>query len=116
MVEKTQFEDMLKTLRARYRASPLAAFAGWWGSELVALLPARWRRRMVAPVPRLWLLAVDEAGTLEVWRGGEQPERLDNFGAAEDPGLLRTRWHGHRRAFAEGEPEVALLLPPDLVL
>ncbi|MEE4637857.1 MAG: PilN domain-containing protein [Wenzhouxiangella sp.] len=116
MVDTTRFEDIAKTLRARYRASPLAAFMQWWGGELAGIVPARWRQRMIAPVPRLWLLVADEAGTLEVWRGDDEPTRLDSFGPAEDPELLRTRWQKHLSAFEEGQPEVALLLPPDLVL
>lgn len=116
MVEKTRLAEMVRTLRARYQASPLSGFVRWWVSELAGMIPLRWRRRMIAPVPRLWLLAVDEQGTLEIWRGGDRPERLDTFGPAEDPGLLRTRWQNHLHGFREGQPEVSLLLPPDLVL
>jgi general secretion pathway protein L len=116
MVEKTRFEDIVRTLRARYRASPLAAFMQWWGGELAGIVPARWRQRMIAPVPRLWLLVADESGALEVWRGDDAPARLDSFGPGEDPELLRTRWQKHLSSFDEGQPEVALLLPPDLVL
>jgi len=116
MVDSTRFDEITKTLRARYRASPLAAFFSWWGGELASMLPAEWRARMVAPVPRLWLLATDEAGTLEIWRGGSRPERLDVFQSKEDPGLLKSRWQNHLGAFRDGPPEVLLLLQPELVL
>src|SRR6056297_3365273 len=112
----TRAQDFLKTLRARYRASPLAAFFSWWGKELAGLIPERWRERMVAPAPRLWLLASNESGWLEVWRGGDRPEKLDEFRDNEDPALLRTRWHNHLHGFSEGRPEITLLLPPDIVL
>ena len=115
MIE-SRIDQWMKTLRARYRASPLSAFFSWWGGELAGLIPPQWRQRMVAPAPRLWLKAVDEDGSLEVWRGGDQPERLDTFRAAEDPALLRTRWQNHLHGFKDGAPEVTLLLPPDFVL
>ena len=116
MADQSHLQRLAQTLRSRYRASPLAVFFQWWGEELAAMIPARWRRRMIAPTPRLWLLATDEEGTLEVWRGGEHPQRLDEFRAQEDPALLRTRWQNHLHGFREGEPEVTLLLPPDIVL
>ncbi|MFP4209524.1 MAG: PilN domain-containing protein [Wenzhouxiangella sp.] len=116
MVDRTRFEEITQTLRARYRASPLAAFMRWWGGELAGMIPARWRARMIAPVPRLWLMASDEGGAVEVWRGDAVPERLDTFGPGEDAGLLRSRWKNHLNAFREGPPEVVLLLPPERVL
>ncbi|MEE4638195.1 MAG: PilN domain-containing protein [Wenzhouxiangella sp.] len=116
MVDTTRIEEITKTLRARYRASPLSAFLSWWGGELASFLPASWRSRMVAPVPRLWLLATEEQGSLEVWRGDDAPERIDIFQAGEDASLLRTRWQNHYNDFRDGPPEVILLLPPDIVL
>jgi general secretion pathway protein L len=116
MVDTTRFDEIAKTLRARYQASPLSAFFRWWGGELASLIPAGWRSRMVAPVPRLWLLATDDQGALEVWRGDDAPERLDVFKAGEDASLLRTRWQNHYNGFRDGPPEVILLLPPDIVL
>jgi general secretion pathway protein L len=41
----------LSRLRARYAQTPLPRFLAWWGGELRALLPERWRR----------LLAVEDA-------------------------------------------------------
>ena len=36
-------DNQLAFLRARYARTPLPRFFAWWGGELVALLPARWR-------------------------------------------------------------------------
>lgn len=36
-------QPALDRLRRAWRGSPLPAFFGWWGRELLALLPARWR-------------------------------------------------------------------------
>ncbi len=116
MVDTTRMDEIAKTLRARYQASPLSAFLSWWGRELASLIPARWRSRMVAPVPRLLLVAIDGETSLEVWRGGDNAERLDVFKAGEDAALLRSRWQNHYNSFRDGPPEVVLLLPPDFVL
>lgn len=104
---------------ARYRAGPLPGFLSWWRSELAGLLPAALRRRMIPPRPVLWLIpdpAGQEARRLEVWAGGESPERRDTFGAEEDAALLRDRWHALVNDFGDGLPEVRLCLPPEDVL
>lgn len=115
----TDFSDIrqgLRQLAARYRTSPLAAFLSWWGRELYGMIPQHWRQRLIAPRPQLWLIVDDDGSSLQIWRGGPEPEYLDTFGAGEDVGLLRTRWQNHEAGFREGVPEVSLLLPPDMVL
>ena len=115
----TEFSDIrqgLKQVAARYRTSPLAEFIGWWGRELYGMVPLRWRQRLIAPRPQLWLVVEGDDNHLQIWRGGPEPEYLDTFGAGEDAGLLRTRWQNHEAGFREGKPEVSVLLPPDLVL
>ena len=106
----------IESLLARYRSSPLAEFLQWWGRELYGLIPASLRRRLVPPQPELWLLADAEDLSLQVWRGGREPEALDTFGGSEDPASIRQRWHRHMASFDDGPPEVALLLPADSVL
>ena len=34
---------LLDRLRRAWRESPLPGFLGWWGDELRAMLPLRWR-------------------------------------------------------------------------
>ena len=116
MADLTDIRRWGEQLAVRYRSSPLAAFLSWWGNELYGMVPARWRNRLVAPRPQLWLLSNESDLDLEVWRRGQRPERLDTFGAGEDPDLLRNRWQRHHGAFQDGPPEVCLLLPSDLVL
>lgn len=112
----SDIQPQLQQLGQRYRAGPLAAFMHWWGGELYRLIPERWRSRLVAPRPQLWLLAgVDDAG-LSVWRGGAQPQGLDTLGAGEDLAALRQRWQAHLASFLDGPPQVCLLLPDELVL
>ena len=116
MADQSGASQRLSKLRARYESSSLAAFLRWWGGELAGFVPDTLRRRLVSPMPRLWLLVTDQEGTFEVWRGGESPERLDEFRSSEDAALLRTRWQRHFHGFRDGTPEVTLLLPPDVVL
>ena len=115
----SRFKDIqpqIEQLLARYRSSPLAAFMRWWGQELYSLIPVGLRQRLVAPRPELWLLADAEDLSLQVWRGGERPEPLDTLGGREDVASVRQRWQTHQAGFDDGPPEVALLLPSELVL
>lgn len=105
-----------KGLAQRYRNSPLAAFLNWWGSELYAMVPPSWRRRLVAPRPQLWLLADVDDLSLTVWRGGERPQAIDTLGAAEELAAVRQRWQTHQADCADGPPEITLLLPAEAVL
>lgn len=104
------------SLSARYRTSPLPGFVSWWGGELASLVPDNIRSRMVPPRPGLWLVAGEEGAGLDIWRGGDEPERVDRFGADEDAHLLRDRWAEHLASFKDGQPEIRLCLPLDSVL
>ena len=41
---KEALDRQLARLRTRLAKTPLPRFFSWWGSELVACLPPRWRR------------------------------------------------------------------------
>lgn len=56
----------LSRLRARFARSPLPRFFAWWGSELAALLPARWRTLLAERAEALLLEM--RADQLVVWR------------------------------------------------
>lgn len=109
-------DKLLSTARARYRASPLPAFFAWWSGELKALVPAAWRRRLVAPRPRL-LVIPDGAGGFELHRGDEpetqEPTRLQ---AGDDLADLRAEVMAALNRFDDGRPEVRLCLPAEEVL
>ncbi len=112
---QSTINDQLGSLLARYRAGPLPGFLSWWRGELAELVPGRLRRRMIPPRPELWLVpAADDA--LEIWTGGEQPERRDTFGASEDAALLRDRWQALVNGFGDGLPEIRLGLPAEHIL
>ena len=116
IVKLNAINEYINGLGTRYRASPLPAFFRWWGGELSSLLPASLRGRMISPRPALWLVPSTEDGGFVVWRGGDQPERLDEFRADEDPALLANRWREWLLRFDDGQPEIRLCLPADLVL
>jgi len=56
----------LARLRSRYARTPLPRFFAWWGHELAALLPARWRMLLAERTEALLLEIRDEQ--IVVWR------------------------------------------------
>ncbi len=115
-MNQTAINDYWAGLVARYRTSPLRSFVRWWGSELAALIPESVRHRLVQARPELWLIPHDDAGSIAVWSGGDEPEQRDVFSASEDAELLRDRWMTLLRDFEEGKPEIRLCLADDEVL
>jgi general secretion pathway protein L len=61
-------EIWLARLRTRYARTPLPRFFSWWGLELVALLPARWRALLAERSDALLLGVIDRE--LVLWRSG----------------------------------------------
>ncbi|MDE1961974.1 MAG: PilN domain-containing protein [Xanthomonadaceae bacterium] len=63
-------ELQLARLRTRYARTPLPRFFAWWGTELAALLPLRWRALLAE---RADALLLDVTGReLVVWRQSAQ--------------------------------------------
>lgn len=98
-------------LIARYRGSALERFLHWWRAELVALVPERWRERLVMGRERL-LVVADE----EEWRlyrdGGEDPGEIDRLRPqVEDPELFRERLPKLLSGFSDERPVTVLCLP-----
>ena len=61
-------EILLARLRTRYARTPLPRFFAWWGRELVALLPARWRAALAERADALLFGVL--ARELILWRNG----------------------------------------------
>lgn len=109
----TSLRLWLDRLRHGWRASPLPGFFAWWGGELAALLPARWRAALADGSG--WHLLQKAGGDWRLRRAG-QSEPLarwsDDLDAAAQQAALAAAWQGT-------DPEdrrLALLLPPDAVL
>ena len=75
-------DTQLARLRTRYARTPLPRFFTWWGRELVALLPARWRALLAERADALLLEA--QGADLLVWRqSGERTRELGSISLAE---------------------------------
>mgnify|MGYP001256747002 CR=1 FL=1 len=76
---KESLARQLARLRTRLAKTPLPRFFAWWGSQLLACLPERWRKRLAGRSEAL--LLEHRAGEAVVWRerGGEAREfgRID---------------------------------------
>ncbi|MCX7557045.1 PilN domain-containing protein [Xanthomonadaceae bacterium JHOS43] len=73
-----QLAQSLSRLTARYAQSPIPAFLAWWGGELRACLPLRWRRRF----------RVSERSILLRLEGDELIALAQREGASEELGRL----------------------------
>jgi general secretion pathway protein L len=72
----------LGRLRTRFARSPIPRFFSWWGRELVALLPARWRALLAERSDAL--LLESQASELVLWRqSGERCRELGRIALAE---------------------------------
>lgn len=90
--------DLLARLRGRYATSPLPAFFHWWGTQLAAWLPARWRSLLGGGPARLFCRT--DGGALELWAGADPHPRLvvpfERLAAARP--ALQAAWQGEPRA------------------
>ncbi|HVC16652.1 MAG TPA: PilN domain-containing protein, partial [Rhodanobacter sp.] len=100
-------------VRRGWRASPLPAFLGWWGGELRALLPPRWRAwfgvgadwHLLQRVDAQWVLRrAGRAGLLATWD--------DSADASTQQAALAAALQGVDR----DDLRLALLLPAMAVL
>lgn len=100
-------------LRESWRGSPLPGFFAWWGGELAALLPPRWRAALAGGAG--WHLLEPADGDWCLRRAG-QPEPLarwsDGLDAAAQQAALAAAW----RATDPEDRRLALLLPANAVL
>ncbi len=75
-------DNRLARLRTRYARTPLPRFFTWWGRELVAMLPERWRALLAERADALLLEA--QGGELLVWRqSGERTREIGRVSLAE---------------------------------
>lgn len=82
-------DTQLARLRTRYARTPLPRFFTWWGRELVALLPARWRALLSERSDALLLEAQD--AQLTIWRqSGERTRELGAISLAEPIDVQKT--------------------------
>jgi general secretion pathway protein L len=109
----TSLRPLLERMRHGWRASPLPGFFAWWGGELAALLPARWRAALGEGAG--WHLLQQVDGDWRLRRAGHAEPLArwsDDLDAAAQQAALAAAWQGT-------DPEdrrLALLLPADAAL
>jgi general secretion pathway protein L len=109
----TSLRLWLGRMRHGWRASPLPGFFAWWGGELTALLPSRWRAALADGAG--WHLLQQVDGDWRLRRAGRAEPLArwsDNLDAAAQQAALAAAWQGT-------DPEdrrLALLLPADAAL
>ncbi|MEO7052399.1 MAG: PilN domain-containing protein [Rhodanobacter sp.] len=99
-------------VRRRWRASPIPAFLAWWGGELRALLPARWRGWF--GVGADWYL-LQVTGMRWTLRRRGQAESLASWREAAG-GAPPRAFNAALQRVAREDLRLALLLPGALVL
>lgn len=102
----------LERVRRSWRASPMPAFFGWWGSELRNLLPQRWRGWFGSGAD--WQLLQYGNAQWRLYRSGR-----DDMLAAWDDGDAtqgRATLEAALRDVDSEDRRLALLLPPAAVL
>lgn len=103
----------LSRLRARYAQTPLPRFFAWWGGELRALLPVRWRQMLAVEDAQVLLRA--DGDELQVQRAfGAELRELARLPLAEPDALAPAL----AAALGDEQAELprVLLLPPAYVL
>jgi general secretion pathway protein L len=103
----------LERLRRAWRGSPLPGFLRWWGGELSALMPVRWRDAFAGG--ERWYALERHEGGWQLRRAGESTPVAE----ASDLDTPEHRASLLARALAEADPadrRVALVLPAAQVL
>ena len=103
----------LDRLRRAWRGSALPGFLRWWGGELSALLPVRWRQAFAGG--ERWYVLERGAGVWQLRRAGESLSMAD----AHDTDTLDHRVALLAHALGECDPadrRIALLMPSAQVL
>lgn len=103
----------LDRIRRAWRASPLPRFFEWWGSELRALLPVRWRTLFGGGA--LWHL-LERQGDQWKLRRAEHSEPLASWSDSLDPAAQQAALAEALRGVDREDLRLALCLPASTVL
>lgn len=109
----TSLRQWMDRAQVAWRASPAPAFFAWWGGELAACLPARWRAAFGSGAT--WYLLRAEGAEWRVNRAGAAPVLArwrDDDPVPTPQATLAAAWQGVDAV----DRRLAVLLPPDEVL
>ncbi|TBR37289.1 fimbrial assembly protein [Dyella terrae] len=100
-------------MRRAWRASPLPRFLGWWGQELAAMLPDRWRHALQSGA--IWFLIEPTPGGWQVRRSGHA-EVLARWSDEGDATVQQVALNDALRGVDREDLRLALCLPAGMVL
>ncbi|HRQ64829.1 MAG TPA: type II secretion system protein GspL [Xanthomonadaceae bacterium] len=112
MADSERLQRLFGRLRAAYTRSPLPGFLRWWGGELRACLPSRWRELFQRE--GRWLGVRVDADVIALVRpSGEEIGRVERARPVEEQ---RTEAARLLQSVADDLPRQVLLLPAEAVL
>ncbi len=106
-------QPLVDRVRRSWRASPLPGFLAWWGSELRALLPLRWRGWFRTGAD--WYLLQRDGSQWTLRRSGHD-EALARWDDEADARMQQATLGGALKHVDREDLRLALLLPVDAVL
>jgi general secretion pathway protein L len=109
----SSLRPQLEQVRRAWRASPLPSFFAWWGGELAALAPARWRGWFGGGAA--WHLLERVDGEWRLRRDGS-PEVLAQWSDELDAPTQQVALADGLRGVDREDLRLALCLPPPIVL
>jgi general secretion pathway protein L len=109
----SSLRPQLDQVRRAWRASPLPRFFAWWGGELAALAPPRWRARFGGGAA--WHLLERVDGQWRLRRDGS-PDVLAQWSDDLDAPAQQAALADGLRGVDREDLRLALCLPPALVL
>lgn len=107
------YENLVNTAVTRFRVSPVARFLQWWKEELLQLLPAAWRERLVYHGQQI--LITRSENHFRFWSGEPLVPVLE-FSSNQDTALASQQFAELQQDDNIDDPEVILLVEPQNVL
>lgn len=110
-----QLDKVSAMFTARYHATGIPRFLGWWTGELAPLIPPRIKRLFAVPHEQMLICA--DADSIYLWQASDQGRRLlDTLERDGDPDQSRARIVASLDEFKEGTPAAVYCIPADSVL
>ena len=106
-------KPLLENVRRAWRTSPMPRFFQWWGGELAALLPARWRHAFGGG--SIWFLLERREDTWSVRRAGQLYASVQ-WSDTLDPAEQQIALNDAMRGVDPEDRRLALCLPQAILL
>ena len=106
-------QPLLENVRRAWRTSPMPRFVQWWGGELAALLPVRWRYAFGGGAA--WHLLEKQGDDWQVRRAGDSMP-LSTWSDSLDPAAQLVALNDALRGVDPEDLRIALCLPATTML